>query len=169
MGGAGGAGVLICWLTWSFDHWPRIPFETEVGGVVCWLRQPGWSIIARSSRTQQREGGQPPPPPLSLCLCPSPRIFKYLPLLFISLFLSLPLSRTRFLFLSLYPSLCLLSPLSHLWSRGRMASGVISRRPNPVPPDVRTRSTESSSHHLLIIAYRVQPEGGRVIASCMWP
>ena len=27
---AGGGGVLICCLPQSFDHWPRIPFETEL-------------------------------------------------------------------------------------------------------------------------------------------
>lgn len=33
-----------------------------------------------------------------------------------------------------------------------MASGVRSRRPNPVPPEVRTRSTDESSHHFFTAA-----------------
>lgn len=35
----------------------------------------------------------------------------------------------------------------YLCSRGRIDSGVRSRRPKPVPPEVSTRSTAESSHH----------------------
>lgn len=47
----------------------------------------------------------------------------------------------------------------HLWSNGRIDSGVTSLRPNPVPPDVSTRSTDSSSHHSLTASLKAPRTG----------
>jgi hypothetical protein len=41
------------------------------------------------------------------------------------------------------------TPGASLCSRGRMASGVWSRIPNPVPPELSTKSSLRSSHHVL--------------------